>query len=134
LTFHVVSYLDLVRGGLGTYGQSLPEFAFFGPPEGFPSGIKPNVSGPQTLNGTEHYGLNLSPSSITKTGRNVVFSYFILEYVGEEASSQSSDHSVHSSVSCTMLRLDDNKYWRDYGSDNQTSKGMLYHTNQMDEH
>jgi len=39
---------------------------------------------------------------------------------------EASDHEVHSSASCTMLRLDGNKYWRDYGSDSQTFKGMSY--------
>jgi len=60
------------------------------------------------------------------TGGNVDFTYYIQEFVGETRLSKNSDHVVHSSTSCTMLRLDGNMYWRDYGGRNQTFKGMLY--------
>jgi len=54
------------------------------------------------------------------------FTYNLPEIVGEHRTAGSLVHAVHSSTNCTMLRLDGYKYWRDYGSDNQISKGMIY--------
>ena len=114
MTFYAVSYLDLVRGGLATLN--------------YRDEIRLDVSGPQTLdpiyNGASYQALGVS--EFQDISDNGDLTYSIPEFVGEESTSGDSVHAVHSSTNCTMLRLDGYKYWRDYGSDNQTSKGMLY--------
>jgi len=108
----IVSYLDLVRGGLATLGL---------PPE-----VRLDTSETLTLTPGTYSGLGIGGSHLVETGGNVDFTYYIPEFVGETRSSKDSDHAVHSSTSCTMLRLDGNMYWRDYGGKDQTFRGMLY--------
>ncbi|PUU75108.1 hypothetical protein B9Z19DRAFT_1067671 [Tuber borchii] len=64
-----------------------------------------------------------------ETGGMVNLKYYLLDFSTEknqEIYGTSSDHAVHSSANCTMLRLEGHKYWRDYNSDDQISYGMLY--------
>jgi len=112
LTLHVVSYLDLVRGGLSRSGYA-PEIRF-------------NISEPQILRKSLHLWLGVSYSGYTETDGNVSFEYHLPDFAGENWSREWSNHAVHTSARCTMLRLDGSRYWRDYTSGNQTSKGMLY--------
>jgi len=112
LTFHAVSYLDLVRGGLVTYS--------------FREEIRLDISGPQTLDPISDSWSTISPDDSEDYIAGGGFTYVIPEFIGQETTSGTLVHAVHSSTNCTMLRLDGYKYWRDYGSDNQTSKGMLY--------
>ena len=112
LTLHVVSYLDLVRGGLSRYGYA-PEIGF-------------NISKPQILREPPDRWLGVSYSGYTETDGNVSFEYYLPDFAGENWSPVRSNHAVHTSARCTMLRLDGSRYWRDYTSENQTSKGMLY--------
>jgi len=119
--FHAVSYLDLVRGGLATVSLD------------YRQEITLDVSGPQTLDPiykpahpNPRSALNVNGIPLEDTSDNGDFTYEIPEFVGEKSSPGPLVHAVHSSTNCTMLRLDSYKYWRKYGSDNQTSKGMLY--------
>jgi len=112
LTVHAAPYLDLVRGGLGRFG--------------FPPEIGFNISEPQILCTPPHLWLGVSYSDYTETEGNVSFEYYLPDFTGEKWSREQSNHAVHTSARCTMLRLDDSRYWRDYTSENQTSKGMLY--------
>jgi len=105
LTFYVVSYLDLARGGLAT--------------DNFRQKITLDISGPQTLDPI--YRMPIIPP-FEDTSGNGDFTYYIPEFAGEV---RSSVHAVHSSTNCIILRLDGNKYWKDYGGKDQTSKGML---------
>ena len=112
LTLHAESYLDLVRSGLDTLSYR-PDIRF-------------NISEPQTLSPGAHLLLRVKQSGYEETDENVSFEYYLLEFTGEKGFPEESNHSVHTSASCTMLRVQGDKYWRDYTSENQTSKGMLY--------
>lgn len=61
-----------------------------------------------------------------EAGSNVNFTYSIYDFVGGAPWLQEPDHAVHSSASCAMFHLDGHKYWKDYDSDDQISKSMLY--------
>ena len=113
MTFCTVSYLDLVRGGLAAIYPPPPE-------------LRLDVSEPQTLTAETYIWLEADGIDPIETGGNVSFEYHIPEFVGGTEPGERSSHPIHSSARCTMLRLEDYKYWRDYGNDNQTSKGMLY--------
>ena len=112
MTFHAVSYLDLVRGGLTAINSPLR--------------VGLDFRGPRILEPWSHYRLVDFEWIPEEAGGNIELTYNISEFVGVERSSESSDHVIHSSAKCTIFRLDGYKYWRDYGSDNQTSKGILY--------
>ena len=112
MTFHAVSYLDLVRGGLTTIN--------------YRPGVEPDFRGPRILEPWDYYRLIELIWGLEGTGGNVDLAYHISERVGVERFLEPSDHVIHSSAKCTIFRLDGYKYWRDYGSDNQTSKGILY--------
>jgi len=88
-------------------------------------GIRLDVSGPQTLAPPDYWDsiLRTSSEDYSDGGK---FTINLPEIVGEHRTAGSLVHAVHSSTNCTMLRLDGYKYWRDYGSDNQISKGMIY--------
>ena len=105
--------MDLVRGGLATdHDNFRPE-------------IRLDVGGPQTLDPPLDY-LGSPRSNEDPRDHGYLITY-IEEFVGSRGGPLGpSVHIVHSSTNCTMLRLDGYKYWRYYGSDNQTSKGMLY--------
>jgi len=112
ICLRTVSYLDLVRGGLTAFG--------------FRPDIEFDISVPQNLTAKTLHSLGLSPSDPEEKSGNVSFTYYILDFEGEQRASAPSDHAVHSSATCTMFRLDGNKYWRDYDSDGQTPNGMLH--------
>jgi len=111
LILHVVSYLDLVRGGLATLGR--PD-------------IRSDISVPQNLTLETLHSLRINSSFPVITGGNVSLTYHIRDFADKARRAKQSGHAVYSSASCGMFRLDGDKYWKDYGSDNQTSKGMLY--------
>ena len=63
------------------------------------------------------------------TSGMVNLKYYLLDFSNEDSQEiygTSSDHAVHSSANCTMLRLEGHKYWRDYNSDDQISYRMLH--------
>lgn len=112
IDLHAGSYLDLVRGGLTDFG-SVPEIKF-------------DISVPQGLTDGTLYSLRLNASMPQENSGNVSFTYKILDFEGAQRAPKPSDHAVHSFATCTMFRLDGHKYWKDYDSENQTPKGMLY--------
>jgi len=112
IDLHAGSYLDLVRGGLTDFG-SVPEIKF-------------DITVPQDLTDGTLYSLRLSTSRPEENRGNVSFTYYIFDFEGAQRVQNRSDHAVHSSATCTMFRLDGHKYWKDYDSEDQTPKGMLY--------
>jgi len=112
LTLHAVSYLDLVRGGLATLGH-LPDIGF-------------DISAPQNLTAETLHSLRINSSLPVITGGNAVLAYGIRDFLRKGRSPIPSSHVVHSSASCTMFRVDANKYWKDYEGGDQSSKGMSY--------
>jgi len=112
LTLHAASYLDLVRGGLYKFGNR-PYIRF-------------NISEPQTLPAMTYSWLRVMSSTPKETDGNVSFEYYLPDFTGEDEFPEDWNHAVHTSTRCTMLRVQGDKHWRDYTSENQTSKGMLY--------
>ena len=113
LTLHAESesYLDLVQSGLTAFSYG-PDIRF-------------NISEPTTLSSMTHLGLKILHSNNKETDGNVSFEYYLPDFTGERQLRERSNHGVHTSARCTMLRLDGDKYLREYTSENQTSKGML---------
>jgi len=93
--------------------------------------IRFNISEPTTLSANTHLGLEVLHSNYKETDGNVSFEYYLPDFTGEEESRERSRHAVHTSASCAMLRLEGDKYWREYTSENQTSKGMLYKSHSL---
>ena len=110
LTLRPGCYLKLAEGGLiGLTGQ--PDILL-------------NTSVPQNLTESTIYSLGVRGSTMRTNGSRVEFSYDINYFNGTQPFSWG--HIVHSAAGCTMFRLDGHKYWKDSGSDNQTSEGMSY--------
>lgn len=112
LTLHAVSYLELVRGGLATFANG-PFFRF-------------NTSGRQHIDDMILDALRVSDLISLQIQDGINFGYSIQEFGGVSRDLTPSDHSVNSTATCTMFRLDGDKYWKDYDNNNQSSKGMLY--------
>jgi len=104
--------MDFVRGELAE--------SINGPHIGFDNNV------PQALNPQTYQLLATSSSLPKRTDGGVRFEYYIADHPPGWTSPERPAHAVHSIASCTMLHLDGNKYWKDYGNANQTSKGILY--------
>ena len=105
---HAGCYLKLAQRGLFELTE-LPDVL-----------LGPSVSGNLTKSAV--YNLGVRGSTMRITDNNVEFSYDINYFNGTQPISWG--HIVNSSASCTIFRLDGHKYWKDSGSDNQTSRGM----------
>ncbi|KAG0125891.1 hypothetical protein HOY82DRAFT_492264 [Tuber indicum] len=64
--------------------------------------------------------LAVKDTDLRQHGAGVEFTYSIRDFNGTEP--MRSDHTVHSSASCTMFRLIGNEYWKDYAGSAQTAK------------
>ncbi|RPA96895.1 hypothetical protein L873DRAFT_1791339 [Choiromyces venosus 120613-1] len=101
-------YLDLVEGGLATLTRRL--------------NINYNSTAPENLGENTVFALGLTTSTVVQDGNGVKLKYEISDFNG--STPVPSNHTVESSVSCTMFRIKTSgEYWKDYSNENsnQTS-------------
>jgi len=102
--------LDLAEGGLATLTKR-PNIEF-------------NTSVPQTLNDDAYEELAVKNSTIYRVAGGVGLTYTIRDHNGTDLIP--SDRTVATWAACTMFRLYNGTYWRDYDGGNKSSEGMLY--------
>ncbi|CUS10972.1 unnamed protein product [Tuber aestivum] len=110
------SYLDLTEGGLATLTRR-PEIDF-------------NLNEFLDLTENTLYTLAVNGTVLEQDGNTVEFTYSIKDFNGIEP--VSSDHTVHSSASCTMFRVEGSEYWKNYSGSDQASKNWQDENNGED--